>query len=82
MSWIVKVVVKLKEGVLDVQGRAVEQALKHLGYNAVSNVKVGKYLEFLFSKEPSENELREMAEKLLVNPVIETAEFFVEKKTS
>jgi phosphoribosylformylglycinamidine synthase len=64
----------LKPGVLDVQGKAVESALHGLGWGGVSDVRVGKTLEFdLAGVEPStaEAEVRRMCETLLANTVIE-----------
>lgn len=76
--WKVKAIVKLKEGVLDVQGRAVEGAMKQLGYSDAKGVKVGKYIEFLSDEEPSQALLKEMGDRLLANPVIESVEFSLE----
>ncbi|MEK6601784.1 MAG: phosphoribosylformylglycinamidine synthase subunit PurS, partial [Candidatus Binatota bacterium] len=41
----VKIFVRLKEGVLDPQGKAVERSLHSLGYKEVRDVRMGKYLE-------------------------------------
>ena len=74
-----KVHVYLKPGVLDVQGKAVEGALNGLGQNegwhGVSNVRVGKLLEFDLDgadQEAARGELKAMCEKLLANTVIES----------
>jgi len=70
-----KVHVYLKPGVLDVQGKAVEGALHGLGWNGVSNVRVGKLLEFDLDgadAEAAKGELKAMCEKLLANTVIES----------
>lgn len=64
----------LKPGVLDVQGKAVENALHGLGWKGVDNVRVGKVIEFdLRAADPSaaEGEVKAMCETLLANPVIE-----------
>ena len=69
-----RVHVFLKPGVLDVQGKAVENALHGLGWSGVSDVRVGKTLEFdLTGVEPAaaEAEVRRMCETLLANTVIE-----------
>lgn len=73
--WKVAAVVKLKEGVLDVQGRAVETTLKQLGFQEIKELKVGKYIEFLSSREPSPERLKEIGENFFANPLIETVEF-------
>ncbi len=70
-----KVHVFLKSGVLDVQGKAVEQALHGLGWPSVGHVRVGKTLEFALDaidRAAAEAEVRAMCEKLLANTVIES----------
>ena len=68
----VKVHVFLKPGVLDVQGKAVEGALKGLGWGGVADVRVGKLIEFdLTGVEDPQAEARKMCEQLLANTVIE-----------
>jgi len=70
-----KVHVFLKPGVLDVQGKAVEQALHGLGWGAVEHVRVGKTIEFDLQsadKAAAEAEVKAMCEKLLANTVIES----------
>ena len=64
----------LKNGVLDPQGKAIENALGQLGFNGVDNVRQGKMIELdLADTDASEarNRLQEMCEKLLANTVIE-----------
>jgi phosphoribosylformylglycinamidine synthase subunit PurS len=70
----VKIFVSLKNGVLDPQGKAVEQSLHTLGYQEVQDVRVGKFVELNLdanSREVAEVRIREMCDKLLANPVIE-----------
>lgn len=67
----VKVHVFLKPGVLDVQGKAVEGALKGLGWG-VENARVGKLIEFDFDGEDPAGEAKKMCETLLANTVIES----------
>ena len=70
----VKIFVSLKNGVLDPQGKAVQQSLHTLGYKEVQDVRVGKFVEFdihASSREVAEARIREMCDKLLANPVIE-----------
>jgi len=69
----VKVHVFLKPGVLDVQGKAVEGALKGLGWAGVANARVGKLIEFdLDGAEDPAAEAGKMCETLLANTVIES----------
>ena len=64
----------LKPGVLDVQGKAVESALHGLGWPAVSDVRVGRVIEFDLPGEHAavEAEVKAMCERLLANTVIES----------
>ncbi|NDE90008.1 MAG: phosphoribosylformylglycinamidine synthase subunit PurS [Alphaproteobacteria bacterium] len=69
-----RVDVVLKNGVLDPQGKAINQALHHLGFNQVQEVRQGKLIEIELNetnKETAMTSLKEMAEKLLTNQVIE-----------
>ena len=66
--------VMLQPNVLDVQGQAVQGALKHLGFESVEQVRIGRQIEMILPTEDREmarTQLKEMAEKLLANPVIE-----------
>ncbi|GAB4327710.1 MAG: phosphoribosylformylglycinamidine synthase subunit PurS [Calditrichia bacterium] len=72
MKAIVKV--RLKNGILDPQGKAVNNALHHLGFEAVENVRIGKYIELDLSETDPEKAVQiveESCKKLLANPVIE-----------
>jgi len=65
----------LKPGVLDVQGKAVENALHGLGWPAVSNVRIGRVIEFDLAATDAataDAEVKAMCEKLLANTVIES----------
>jgi phosphoribosylformylglycinamidine synthase len=64
----------LKPGVLDVQGKAVESALHGLGWPGVSEVRVGRVIEFDLAatdRAAAEAEVKAMCDKLLANTVIE-----------
>ena len=70
----IKVVVTLKNGVLDPQGKAIQQTLNGMGYSNIQSVRQGKY----FDLEIAENDeakakvaAEEMCKKLLANLVIE-----------
>ena len=63
-----------KPEILDPQGKAVQGALPRLGYDGVLDVRQGKRFELELDGEVTEErlaEVREMAETLLANPVIE-----------
>jgi phosphoribosylformylglycinamidine synthase subunit PurS len=63
--------VMLKPEILDPAGQAVANALPRLGVNGVSSVRIGKRIEIEFSGQPDLEQAREIADKLLANPVIE-----------
>ena len=78
---LAKIHITFKSGVLDPQGKAVHHALIDLGYNEVSEIQVGKYLEVRLdgvSKEEAETRVEEMCEKLFANTVIESYRFTLE----
>lgn len=66
-----RVYVTLKKGVLDPQGKAIQHSLDSLGYQNITEVRVGKFFEIETKEKISETQLKEMAEKLLSNLVIE-----------
>jgi len=71
----VRVLIRPKEGILDPQGQAVERALPALGYEDVSNVHVGRLVELDVDGDGDvEAQVREMCERLLANPLIESYE--------
>jgi phosphoribosylformylglycinamidine synthase subunit PurS len=63
--------VMLKPEILDPQGQAVANALPRLGVSEVRTVRIGKRIELEFDGEPDLVRAREIADKLLANPVIE-----------
>lgn len=65
------VTVMPKPSVLDPQGAATAEAMKHLGLVAVGHVRVGKSIEIELSGDTEESKLHEIARDLLSNPVIE-----------
>jgi phosphoribosylformylglycinamidine synthase len=69
-----RVLVRLKPGILDVQGASVQRALHGLGFAEVEALRVGKLLELEVagtSAEAARRRVEEMCSKLLANPVIE-----------
>ncbi len=76
-----KIHVTLKSGILDPQGRAIQQSLVTLGFSTVHDVRVGKFLEIeLHEEDPAQAEaqLKAMCEKLLANTVIEDYRYELE----
>lgn len=73
-----RVFVTLKRTVLDPQGAAVENALRTLGYDEVTGVRVGKYI-VLELKQATPGRVEEMCRRLLANPVIEEFRFEIDR---
>lgn len=70
-----RIVVTLKPSVFDPQGQTIAEALQTLGYQAVRDVRQGKYFELDLaapSPEAARTLAAEVAAKLLANPVIES----------
>jgi phosphoribosylformylglycinamidine synthase PurS subunit len=69
-----RVIVTLKSGVLDPQGKAIEGALRSLGIEEVASVRQGKLFEVELDtadRAKAEASLKEACERLLANTVIE-----------
>jgi phosphoribosylformylglycinamidine synthase subunit PurS len=72
-----EVLVTLKDGLSDPQGKAVESALPALGWSNVAHVRVGKHIRLevdALDQAAARTQVEEMAERLLSNPVIEDAQ--------
>lgn len=78
----VKVVVTPKATVLDPQGAAVRDAMRHLGMPEVREVRVGKYLEIEVDGKDGdiEKRLHDLCRDLLSNPVIEDYQLIPDQK--
>ena len=69
-----KIIITLKNGVLDPQGKAIEGALRGLGFEGVSDVRQGKEIELNLDESDEASaraKAEEMCKKLLANPVME-----------
>ncbi len=70
----IKVVVTLKNGVLDPQGKAIHQTLSGMSFSNIESVRQGKYFEIeINEKDESKAKIKveDMCKKLLANLVIE-----------
>jgi len=67
----VNVIVTLKKGVLDPQGRAIHHALEGLGFAGIRDVRAGKLIELDVDEATGDADLEAMCSKLLANMVIE-----------
>ena len=72
-----EILVSLKPGLLDPQGKAVEGSLPAMGFDHVADVRVGKHIRLTVEapdEAAAETQVREMATRVLSNPVIEDFE--------
>ena len=70
----IKVVVTLKNGVLDPQGKAIQRTLNGMGYSNIEGVRQGKYFDLEIAEKDeakAKATAEEMCKKLLANLVIE-----------
>ena len=77
----VRINLTLKDGVLDPQGKTVNNALAKMGYKGIKNVRIGKYIEMEAGngdKEKLKKQVDEICDKLLANPNIEKYTFKIE----
>ncbi|MBP9837242.1 MAG: phosphoribosylformylglycinamidine synthase subunit PurS [Proteobacteria bacterium] len=78
---IAKVLVSLKDEVLDPAGRAIAERLRGIGYSEVKDAKFGKYIELIIEtgdREKEKERVEEMCKKLLANELIEDFEIIHE----
>ncbi|SDM66363.1 phosphoribosylformylglycinamidine synthase subunit PurS [Sediminibacillus halophilus] len=76
----VKIFITLKHGVLDPQGKAVQESLNKLGFPEVKGARVGKYMELQLDDHADiDQQIKEMCAKLLANPVIEDYQYTIEE---
>ena len=67
------VYIRLKEGVLDPQGKTIALAMSNMGYTEFESVRSGKFFELECETRPDlEKRIDEVSKKLLSNPIIET----------
>ena len=81
MKFSVVVEVQLRAGVADPQGGTIERSLPHLGFDGVSEVRVGKCIRFVVDaadEATAAREVDDMCARFLTNPVIEDAVVRVE----
>ncbi len=77
MNFTASVDVMLKEGIADPQGLTIRKALPVLGYEGVSDVRVGKKIELVVdasNEDEARTRVEQMCQSLLANPVIESYE--------
>ena len=70
----IKIIVTLKNGVLDPQGKAIQQTLNGMSFSNVNEVRQGKYFDIEVNEKDeakAKSQVEEMCKKLLANLVIE-----------
>ena len=70
----IKVIVTLKNGVLDPQGKAIQQTLSGMSFSNIEEIRQGKYFEVSLNENnetKAKAQVEEMCKKLLANLVIE-----------
>ena len=75
------VYITLKPGLLDAQGKTIKSALESLGFLGINDVRMGKYIQIELdgnSEASVKQEVEQMCQKLLANPVVETYRIEVE----
>jgi phosphoribosylformylglycinamidine synthase len=77
----VRVLVRLKPGIMDVQGAAVKRALAGLGFSEIADLRIGKIIEIELDEttQDARARVREMCGQLLANPILE--DFTIETVT-
>ncbi|CUS98024.1 phosphoribosylformylglycinamidine synthase subunit PurS [Candidatus Chrysopegis kryptomonas] len=76
-----KVIVKLKDTILDPQGKTIHHALETLGYKGIEKLRSGKFFEIYLNtddKEKAKELVDEICKKILTNPVTEEYYFTIE----
>lgn len=78
--YFVKVYVTYKESVLDPQGETVKKAVHRMGYDAIEQIRIGKYFEIKVAKSdrPVEEMIEEICDKLLANVNTESYRYEIE----
>lgn len=82
MNFTAEVYVSLKKGVADPQGLTVKHGLESLNFKGLKEVRMGKFITLNLEakdKAEAEQKVREMCEKLLINPIIEQYRFKLEE---
>ena len=77
-----KIIITPKKAVVDPQGKTVQGALEHMGYNGVQAVHVGKYIEIDLTpgadRTAAQQAIDDACHKFLSNPIIEDYKLVIE----
>jgi len=78
MKFIAEINVMPLKALLDPQGKVVTMSMKNIGFNEISNVRMGKHITFEIeakSKEIAMERVNEACNKILSNPIMEGYEY-------
>ncbi len=81
-SYKAQIKITLREGILDVQGKAVENSLHSIQYEMINKVRIGKYVTLNVEAENEAEATKlttDACEKLIANPIIEDYHITIEK---
>lgn len=73
-----QIYVTLRPSVLDPAGVAVQSGLRHMGYDNVDGIRIGKYIELTITAETeaaATEQLNVICDRLLANPIVENYRF-------
>ena len=79
--YLAKIYIQLRPTVSDPQGQTIRGGLLQLGFDTVTSVRAGKYMEITLqadTESTASDQVRQMCDKLLANPVIEDYRFELE----
>ena len=80
MRWLAEVRVHLRPGIADPEGQTIASGLKSLGYADLDEVRTGKLMRLAFTApdvDTARQQVDEMCQRLLANPVMESYEYEV-----
>lgn len=80
MKFIAEINIMPLKVLLDPQGKAVTSSMKNLGFNEISNVRVGKHISLEIeaeSKDQASARVNEACTRILTNPIIEGFDFSI-----
>ena len=84
-TFLAKIYIQYRPTVSDPQGQTIRGGLHQLGFDSVTSVRAGKYMEITLdvdTESAAADQVRDMCDKLLANPVIEDYRFDLEPLTS
>ena len=82
MKFIAEINVMPLKALLDPQGKAVTHSMKNIGFNEVSNVRIGKHITLEIeaaSKENAMERVNEACNKILSNPIMEGFDYILKE---